>query len=488
MLPHRLDGRLLFSVFVIYALSVKGYVESLDTVYSIATAESIVSRGRLDVQVHRDGYTRVGTEGKYYSKYGIGLPLYLTPFIALGHAAAKVTGLPEADLSGFLISFSQVPLALLILVLFARQLSRFGAPRENILLLTAALGLGTLCWHYATCDFSELMQAAFLLGAYYGVVEQRRSAVSWGGAAFGALVLVKLVHIALLPLFLIYLLMPSAEDLRDRLARVALFLAPVALAGLVIASFNLVRFGNIFESGYGHEASLFLPAQLWYTLPALLFSLDKGLLAFSPVLILGLFGVGGFRRRHPRESTLCLAIVAVTFLLVGAWHSWGGGWSWGPRLLVPVIPLWSLAGGFALDRQSMPRRNLAVVALIVASILLQVPGILVNDQEIHRIKDILLSQDEQPQALGDLPMAWVLAWHKIHNSSERYNVSSFGVQGDRQIDLNAYRSFRGVDVWTEHAARQLDRPWLRLLPLVGLGLVGLLTLQRRSAGSTGGLV
>ena len=65
-------------------------------------------------------------------------------------------------------------------------------------------------------------------------------------------------------------------------------------------------------------------------------------------------------------------------------------------------------------------------------------------------------------------MAWVLAWHKIHNGSERYDVTSFGVQGDRQVDLSDYRSFRGVDVWTEHAARQLNHPGCASSPWPGL--------------------
>ena len=280
------SGRTLVILAIVYGLTAKGYVESLDTVFSVATAESIVSHGRLDIPERRDGYTLTGIDGQSYSKFGIGLAFYFTPFVAAGHAIAALAGGGEPVVTGFLISFAQIPLALLLLALFARCLQHFGVPPAAVVWSTVALGLGTLCWHYATCDLSEAMQAALLFGVYYGVIQRERSSAAWAGAAFVLLILVKLVHVVLLPLFLLYLLLPDGDLREEQVARSALFLAPVLLIGLCIAWLNLHRFGSPFESGYGSEAHLFIPGQLWHTLPALLFSPDKG----SPPLCPGAGG------------------------------------------------------------------------------------------------------------------------------------------------------------------------------------------------------
>ena len=468
-----LSGRLLLALAIIYAISVKGYVESLDTVFSVETAESIVS-GHLDVPEQHDGYTTLGTNGKPYSKFGIGLGLYLTPFVAAGHVVAAGTGWSEPEVTGFLVSWAQVPFALLLLVLFARQLRLFGASSDTVTLLTVALGLGTLCWHYGTCDLSEEMQAALLLGAYGCAVRRGRWTALGSGGAFALLVLVKLVHVILLPLFVAYLLVPAAEPRRERLARTALFLAPVAVIGLCIAWLNLIRFGNVFESGYGAEASLFLPWQLWQTVPALLLSPNKGLLLYSPVLILGLLGLREFFRRSPREAALSIAIITAVLLVTASWHSWQGGWAWGPRLLVPVVPLCLLPAAFVLERVGRPRWHPVAVTLVLLSIVAQVPSIIINDQEIYRIKRELLSPEESRAAPSDLSMAWRLAWHKATGSPERYTLEELGVNGDRELDLTSYRSFQGFNLWSYHAARLFRSPWLRLLPLLALLLIGLL--------------
>jgi hypothetical protein len=465
------SASLYLALAVIYLLSAKGYVESLDTDFSIATAESIVSHGRLDVPDHQAGYTIPGVGGKSYSKFGIGLALYFTPFVAMAHGVAAVTGWPEPDLAGFLISFSQIPFALLVLLLFARQLRRFNVSPPGVLLLTLALGLGTLCWHYAVCDLSEEMQAALLLAAYGSVIRPGRRSALTAGTAMALLVLVKLVHVTLLPLFMAYLLTPLDEPFRARVTRSALFLGPVAVIGFGIAWLNQIRFGSLFESGYGAEASLFFPQQMWKTVPALLLSPDKGILLFSPVLLLGLFGFRAFFRQAAREAALCVAIVAVGFLITASWHSWGGGWSWGPRLLVPILPVAFLAAGFSVDRIGQSRGYALPAALTALSILVQVPSVLINDQEIHRIREELLHEDERPFAVPDFSMAWILARQKIEGRPERYPVSMFGVPGDRELDLTGYRSFRGVNLWTEQAARRFGRGWVRLIPLAGLLMV-----------------
>jgi hypothetical protein len=469
------DRRLLAIVLLVYIFSAKGYIQVSDTTFSIKTTEAILTSGRLDI-TYEDGYTVKAPDGRSYSKYGIGLPLYFIPLFAAGQGLARVTGLPAAELIGFLISFANIPFTLLTLVLFALLLRLFGVTGMYARLLTVGLGLGSLCWRYSGYDFSEAMQMGLLLLAVFSVIRGTNGAVMVGGWGFAGLILVKLVHVTLFPIFLGYLL-ARPRGIRRRMGNAALFTSPVMLALGFIAWLNLVRFGSPLESGYGSEASQFFPSHLWYTIPKLLGSLDKGLFIFSPVLFLGLFGWREFARRFPWEAVLCGALVVSNLMLAGAWHSWVGGWSWGPRLLVPAIPLWLLPAAFWLDHRRT-RAWFAVATLVtLASIGVQVPGVLVWDQQIHHIRQNMLTPQEQAWFPSDYWAAYVLLWHKLTATNEVYHVPEFGIPGERELDLTPHQTFKGLNLWTEHVARQFNKPVLRWLAVLGLVVVGYLAVQ-----------
>lgn len=349
----RIFRYLLTICFLVYIISAKGYVEVLDTSFSVATAQAIVTHRSLDLPPAPDA-TMKGIDGKSYSKYGIGLALCYLPWIALSDALARPTGLPTQKLIGFLISFVNIPFAILTVFLFARLLRDFGLSDAYIWALSLALGLGTLAWKYATYDYSEEIQMCLLLLAYFGVVHNTRRALIIGAWGFACLTLVKLVFVAFAPLFLIYLL-SGRGDLRAGLKNCALFSFPFLLAVSILAGLNQARFGSPWESGYGSEAHQFFPIQLGQTIPRLLGSLDKGLLVCCPILLLAALGWKEFASRRRREAVLCASLITGNLILSGAWYGWEGGWSWGPRLLVPTVPLWLLPAALWLPNRVLRR-------------------------------------------------------------------------------------------------------------------------------------
>jgi hypothetical protein len=460
---------LLLVAALIYLFTAKGYQEVSDTSFSLRTAEAIVTRGRLDIPPSA-GSTRSATDGKSYSKYGIGLPLAFVPAVALSHLMAAATKLPPLEIAGFLISFLNVPFTLLTLILFGQLLIQFGATPWYARLLTSGLAVGTLCWRYAVYDFSEGMQATLLLLAVYGVVGRSPGRLAAGGLGFAGLVLVKLVNAVLLPILVCYLLWRPWPPWGSRV-RAAVFVSPVVLALGLVGLLNAARFGSPLETGYGAEARQFIPAQLPDTLPRLLGSADKGLLVFCPVLALGILGWPAFIHRSPREAALCGGLVLVNLLVAGAWHSWVGGWSWGPRLLVPAIPLWLLPAGFAFGGCPSDRVRPGLTGLVLVSAVVQVPGVLVKDQQIHHIRQAMLTEPERAAFPADWSAAWVLLRHKLTRPDEIYSVAEFGLPGNRRLDLTRYRTFTGINVWTEHIARNFNAPLVRWLPMAGLTAV-----------------
>lgn len=78
-----------------------------------------------------------------------------------------------------------------------------------------------------------------------------------------------------------------------------------------------------------------------------------------------------------------MGYATVTFLLDAVWVSWMGGWSWGPRFLVPIAALLAvpLAPWLSADR----RRWGAVAALGVIGFLVSLPAIIVPSTVQNRL-------------------------------------------------------------------------------------------------------
>jgi hypothetical protein len=474
-LRNRTLSYLLLMCLVIYVFCAKGYIQVSDTFFSLQTAEAVVERGQLNIP-YAEGGTLTWRDGRSYSKYGIGLPLYYIPIVAVSRPLSRITGLPKPEMTWFLISFANIPFAILTLIFFARLLRLLGIPEIHAGLLVVALGLGTLAWPYAVSDLSEAMQMSLLMLAVYGVIRRSKPALLAGGFAFAWLILVKLIYVVFLPVFAIYLSTRPGE-LRDRLKTLASFTFPFLVGCCFLAWLNVVRFGSPLESGYGSESGRFYPSQLWHTIPKLLVSFDKGMFVFCPILILGVLGWKDFFQRRRAEAMLCLALIVVSLIWAASWWSWYGGWSWGPRLLVPTIPLWLLPGAFLLERVQSRRRLAIFAAVTLVSIILQVPGVLVKDQEIHQIKEAMLTPAEQIAAPSDYVAAYILLKHKLVLHNELYRISEFGSPGNGALDLTRYRTFRGLNVWTELSARQFNKPAIRLLPILGLLVVIFLAVQ-----------
>ena len=98
---------------------------------------------------------------------------------------------------------------------------------------------------------------------------------------------------------------------------------------------SLGRFSETW--GIGHYGLLLSPA--------------KGLLVFTPVVIIAAVGLVAAARRGEAPFALTLgAAVLAHWLLVGRWSEWHGGESFGPRMMTDVLPLLLvfLPEGFAL--------------------------------------------------------------------------------------------------------------------------------------------
>jgi hypothetical protein len=103
----------------------------------------------------------------------------------------------------------------------------------------------------------------------------------------------------------------------------------------------------------------------------------RGLVFYAPATLLFVFGFAAFGRMHKRQLLLICAIVVYVLMLYSGWWAWHGGWCWGPRFLVPVMPLLLLPGLVAI--RSGERWLLPIAAVLgIAGFAVQLSGVLIN--------------------------------------------------------------------------------------------------------------
>lgn len=451
--PRRAALQVGLTMVVVFCVTATGYVAVVDTEYSIRTARALVERRAWDIELPAGGTGFQAPSGKVYSKYGPGLPLVFVPLVLLSKGVVAATDLPEDLITGFIVSFYNVPFGAAtcgLLVLYAR---RFGANVRAARSVGFLLGFATLMWRYSVYDFSEALQAFLLMLSVVLLGRRSLRTLVAGSLAMGSLVLVKAVYLAYVPLLVFYAADPLVER-KGSARRAALACLGVAGAFLLLLWLNHLRFGDAFQTGYGEEARQWQPADVLPRAFALLFSPDKGLFLFSPVVVLGLLGASRLWRSVPRSEVVLLAgAVGLNLLLAAGWHSWEGGWSWGPRLLVPVLPFWLVPSFLAFPRSAAWVPRLALGALVASSTSIQLMSVLQRDQEYHQIRWVMLPPATRAQLPGDLRGSWICLRNKLAGHGNRYPLRDFGIDADGFVDTSQWRSFRGFNVWPLHVWR-----------------------------------
>jgi hypothetical protein len=140
-------------------------------------------------------------------------------------------------------------------------------------------------------------------------------------------------------------------------------------------------FGDAVAGGYAHDP-WDRATPLWLGVSGLLVAPSRGLLVYSPALLLALPGVIVLFRSDsdipaaPRGMIAAWVLAAVvTVGFYGRWCDWKGGWCYGPRFLCELLPLFCLlfALGFARLRYVWQQR--AALGLLALSIAVHFVGV-----------------------------------------------------------------------------------------------------------------
>ena len=249
-----------------------------------------------------------------------------------------------------------VALAVAVAYLTARRY----LSRRLALLTAGALGLGTGYWSSASQTLWQsetallgLSLAVLLLGA-----DSSRKGLVAGAAIGAALALALTARPQLAPTVLILLIGVAWR----RPASAAIASTVVAAAVGALAMTNLRWFGHPMgalplltevNAEIHATGSTFAVWSDGYV--GLLISPSRGLLVFSPIVLVAFAGVGAAFRRGLRNPELwCVLAAAAQFVLYGSYSVWWGGHTFGPRYMLDVLPVLVPPAALALSRVHSP--------------------------------------------------------------------------------------------------------------------------------------
>lgn len=252
---------------------------------------------------------------------------------------------------------------------------RLGCRPHAAALLGLAYGLATPAAVYATLAYGHQLAAGGLFGALallIGGAGRARSRAGIAGflASYASVVEIQVGPVAaILGLSLIALVL-----LRRRpVGCLFTFAAGAALPAALLLGYNQVAFESPWRMGYFylvmdrfkevHSSAnpLGLNRPDLFKVRELIWGERRGIVWFAPILGLAPLGLValGFARRWTLAGLLAAVCLAI-FLVNLSYPEWTGGWTTGPRLLVPLLPFACLAVAPLLRAGGRPM--MAVVA------------------------------------------------------------------------------------------------------------------------------
>lgn len=383
------DWRGPLGVFLVLLLSFSYFWHSRDwnSATRLMLTYSLVDRGTVRINGLEDHTgDRAHVADRYYTDKQPGLSLLGVPAYAI---TRHIFGQPSHPLNrkgpefpywpgDYWVTLATSGLATALCgSLLTIMAAGLGCGPRRAALVGLAYGLCTPAYVYATLFYGH-QATAFLLLASLGAIGKSSGSRRWPFLAGLCASYAAVIEIQTGPVsaILAFALLGRVLSGRSRPITIVWF-AVGALGPLVLLlGYNVAAFGSPFDMGYFHEDltefrqvhsddnPLGLGRINAGLIPALLWGEFRGLLAYAPILLLAFPGwiVLGYRKRWGMLCVTLASCVAV-FLVNLSYPKWTGGWSTGPRFLLPMVPFAMLAVAALL---SVAGRTVVAIASTLA--------------------------------------------------------------------------------------------------------------------------
>ena len=408
-----------------------------------------------------------GKDGQDYSWYGIGQSLAVIPLYLLGEGisrAASIIGLTATTFEGARLAtamFNPIILAAIAWLIMKFSDALGYKPRTGRWLAVAAV-FTTFLFPYVKTFYSQPGVAFLLLSSVYCAYLWRKTGLDrwiwWFSAAIFLMLLNRISSAITIPFLLIYLFSSTEVEssFRERIMRGFPVIIGLGFAAVITGYYNWVRFGSLILTGYEDSAAWSTP--ILYGLYGQLFSPGKGVFFYAPVLIPGMIAGLVFRKKFKSEYGLITGLW-ITFLgFYSTYSFWAGGFNWGPRFLIPLIPLSIIPLGELIESPNKTNRLIFPILLILG-LVIQTPAIIV-DHSRYLTRHLL----EDP-----VPEAYTVTIHSIkyappmHQWDEALNLVSAYLDPDtRERVTTSINEIYKVCTGTRDAPIILHSEFIRL--------------------------
>ena len=331
-LAHQQVGKMAFALSIgiglIYLAFLKPGIWGFDGNDMLDVSQSLVTEFDFSVP---PGSGALGRDGQYYSiRYPL-LPIIATPFVAVGLVLGHWFNIPTNYSSAVCALVVSVILTALTTSLVALLALRLGSSRTGAYLAALCFALGTTALVYSREFFAEPLLSFITASSLYLALGKTSREHAGASILSGLALTAKPAGIVIGPVLSAYLLL-KRYPLRNALGP----LLGTIMGFMLFMAYNYLRFGGLLSSG--QNASKFTLDGMLERFIGLLLSpgAGGGLIWYCPPTILAIIGFRNALKSKPLEALAIGGIFGGYWLLHSFWEF--GGWSWGPRFLVPALP------------------------------------------------------------------------------------------------------------------------------------------------------
>ena len=353
---------LFLTAFFLYCLASPGNLPG-DTEIRWSVARQFVRTQSFQIEdTVTTHYYATGIDGKRYSFWGLGQSVILLPFAYFGLMLEEVFGL-GANLSDLVAQFLSSVLLFpavgaLTVWLFFRVLLLLGYPTKSAILTSAVFGFATMHFHYTVFTHEQSQVALLLLFELWCMIKSqktKRFIYLWlMCVAIGICLSFRLS--SALEVLSIFIVAFFSEAIANRNSS-KFTIIPKWLWAFFIGTgpfiimmgwYNYIRFGTIFESGYGIAAKTMFGgigafgSNPVYSLAGMLFSPGKSIFLYNPVFFLLLFCIYRLYQGH-KSIAIATSLVVIGNFIFNSFHTtWAGDYAWSCRYQASVLPFLTL--------------------------------------------------------------------------------------------------------------------------------------------------
>lgn len=315
--------------------------------------------------------------GQSYTKYSIGTSILLSPFFGLAYGIATITG---DELTGYSTPFQLFvrlgSLCYLILggFMLFRLLLTYHIKEQVAYFTVLAFLFGTNLLYYGVLlsalshvySFTTITAWALCIRTYFKTGQLKY--FLWAAIAFGTVVLLRPFNI--LVVLAIPLLTFDLPTLGTSALRVVRRPWIIIVAGLIFCSMISIQLlvwydqtGQWILYGYANEGFYFTQPKI----VEVLFSFNKGLFIYTPLLLVAMVGIWPLYRKHRMLSVSFIAFFLVITYFISSWWCWNYASHFGLR---PYIDFYAfLAIPLAAVLSIRRKVFLYLLALVVLSLI-----------------------------------------------------------------------------------------------------------------------